>query len=108
MVAEGGSPFVLIFQSLNSNGVANVLNFVVLIAAISVYNSCIYCNSRMLHGLAEQGNAPAILKKVNSRGIPVPAAVVSASITAVCGSELLNSWPSVSDLYDVGCGSTCH
>lgn len=63
MVAEGGSPFVLIFQSLNSNGVANVLNFVVLIAAISVYNSCIYCNSRMLHGLAEQGNAPAILKK---------------------------------------------
>ncbi|MFI7820399.1 amino acid permease, partial [Acinetobacter baumannii] len=84
MVAEGGSPFVLIFQSLNSNGVANVLNFVVLIAAISVYNSCIYCNSRMLHGLAEQGNAPAILKKVNSRGIPVPAAIVSASITAVC------------------------
>ena len=37
MVAEGGSPFVMIFQSLNSNGVANVLNFVVLIAAISVY-----------------------------------------------------------------------
>jgi len=77
MVAEGGSPF-------NSNGVANVLNFVVLIAAISVYNSCIYCNTRMLHGLAEQGNAPAILKKINSRGIPVPAAIVSASITAVC------------------------
>jgi len=75
MVAEGGSPF---------NGVANVLNFVVLIAAISVYNSCIYCNTRMLHGLAEQGNAPAILKKINSRGIPVPAAIVSASITAVC------------------------
>ena len=60
-MAEGGSPFVLIFQSLNSNGVANVLNFVVLIAAISVYNSCIYCNSRMLHGLAVQGNAPSIL-----------------------------------------------
>lgn len=51
------------FPVTNSNGVANVLNFVVLIAAISVYNSCIYCNSRMLHGLAEQGNAPAILKK---------------------------------------------
>ena len=38
----------------------------------------------MLHGLAEQGNAPAILKKVNSRGIPVMAAMVSAGITAVC------------------------
>ena len=84
MVAEGGSPFVLIFQSLNSNGVANVLNFVVLIAAISVYNSCIYCNSRMLHGLAEQGNAPAVFKKVNARGIPLFAAVASASISAIC------------------------
>lgn len=83
-LAEGGSPFVLIFQSLDSHGVANVLNFVVLIAAISVYNSCIYCNSRMLHGLARQGNAPKILQKVNRRGIPMAAAIVSASVTALC------------------------
>lgn len=83
-LAEGGSPFVLIFQSLGSHGVANVLNFVVLIAAISVYNSCIYCNSRMLHGLAMQGNAPKILQKVNRRGIPMAAAIVSASVTALC------------------------
>ncbi|RSB53974.1 amino acid permease [Acinetobacter soli] len=83
-LAQGGSPFVLIFQSLNSHGVANVLNFVVLVAAISVYNSCIYCNSRMLHGLAMQGNAPRVLQRVNCRGIPVYAAGVSASITALC------------------------
>ncbi|WP_151868360.1 amino acid permease [Acinetobacter soli] len=83
-LAQGGSPFVLIFQSLNSHGVANVLNFVVLVAAISVYNSCIYCNSRMLHGLAMQGNAPRVLQRVNHRGIPVYAAGVSASITALC------------------------
>lgn len=83
-VAQGGSPFVLIFQSLNNHGVANVLNLVVLIAAVSVYNSCIYCNSRMLHGLAEQGNAPQFLKKVNRRGIPVAALAVSGSITALC------------------------
>lgn len=83
-LAQGGSPFVLIFQSLNSHGVANVLNFVVLVAAISVYNSCIYCNSRMLHGLAMQGNAPRVLQRVNRRGIPVYAAGVSASITAIC------------------------
>lgn len=83
-LAQGGSPFVLIFQSLNSHGVANVLNFVVLVAAISVYNSCIYCNSRMLHGLAMQGNAPRVLQRVNRRGIPVYAAGVSASSTALC------------------------
>ncbi|AXU43535.1 MULTISPECIES: amino acid permease [Acinetobacter] len=83
-VAEGGSPFVLIFHSLNSDFVANVLNFVVLIAAVSVYNSCVYSNSRMLLGLAEQGNAPDIVKKVNQRGIPTVALIISSAITALC------------------------
>jgi L-asparagine transporter-like permease len=57
-VVEGGSPFVLIFHALDSNIAANILNLVVLSAALSVYNSCVYCNSRMLFGLAQQGNAP--------------------------------------------------
>lgn len=83
-VAQGGSPFVMIFKSLNSAGVANVLNVVVLVAAVSVYNSCVYSNSRMLLGLAEQGNAPSFLKRVNSRGIPVAALLVSAAVTALC------------------------
>ncbi|WP_288419210.1 amino acid permease [uncultured Acinetobacter sp.] len=83
-VAQGGSPFVMIFQSLNNSGVANVLNLVVLIAAVSVYNSCVYSNSRMLLGLAEQGNAPKMLKRVNQRGIPVNALFVSAAVTALC------------------------
>lgn len=83
-VAQGGSPFVMIFQSLNNTGVAHVLNMVVLIAAISVYNSCVYSNSRMLLGLAEQGNAPKLLKRVNARGIPVYAVYASAMVTALC------------------------
>ncbi len=49
-VVEGGSPFVLIFHAIDSNIVANALNLVVLTAALSVYNSCVYCNSRMLFG----------------------------------------------------------
>jgi aromatic amino acid transport protein AroP len=38
----------------------------------------------MLLGLAEQGNAPQFLKKVNQRGIPVPALLLSAGVTALC------------------------
>ena len=53
-VVEGGSPFVLIFHALNSNLVATVLNVVVLTAALSVYNSGVYANSRMLFGLASR------------------------------------------------------
>ncbi|WP_322008770.1 amino acid permease [Paraburkholderia sp. J12] len=83
-VATGGSPFVLIFHAMNSDIVANVLNLVVLTAALSVYNSGVYCNSRMLYGLAQQGNAPKSLLKVNRRGIPLVALGVSAFSTLVC------------------------
>ncbi|QDX28953.1 amino acid permease [Dickeya poaceiphila] len=83
-VVEGGSPFVMIFHALNSELVANILNLVVLTAALSVYNSCVYCNSRMLYGLAKQGNGPQSLLKVDSRGVPVVAIGISALATALC------------------------
>ncbi len=85
-VVEGGSPFVLIFHALDAEAVAHALNLVVLTAALSVYNSCVYCNSRMLYGLALQGNAPRSLLKVNRRGVPLAALGVSAVATAVCVS----------------------
>ncbi len=79
-----GSPFVKVFSLLGSEYAANILNFVVLTAALSVYNSCVYCNSRMLYGLAEQGDAPRAFAKVDSRGVPLLAIGVSAFITLAC------------------------
>ncbi len=38
----------------------------------------------MLYGLAQQGNAPRALLKVNARGIPLAALGVSALATAIC------------------------
>jgi len=83
-VVEGGSPFVLIFHALDSNLVATLLNVVVLTAALSVYNSCVYSNSRMLFGLAKQGNGPKALLKVDRRGVPYVAIGISALATALC------------------------
>jgi aromatic amino acid transport protein AroP len=83
-VVTSGSPFVLIFHALNSNLVAHVLNVVVLTAALSVYNSGVYANTRMLYGLARQGNAPKALLKVNARGVPLTALGVSALATGIC------------------------
>ncbi|CAI0945661.1 amino acid permease [Serratia quinivorans] len=82
-VVEGGSPFVMIFHALNSNLVATLLNVVVLTAALSVYNSGVYANSRMLFGLATQGNAPKALTRVNKRGVPVLSIALSALVTSV-------------------------
>ncbi|WP_374442271.1 amino acid permease [Pseudomonas panipatensis] len=79
--AYSGSPFVQIFSMIGSDTAAHVLNFVVLTAALSVYNSGTYCNGRMLVGLAEQGDAPQALAKVDGRGVPVRALLVSAAVT---------------------------
>lgn len=86
--AYSGSPFVQVFAMLGSGTAAHVLNFVVLTAAVSVYNSGAYCNGRMLVGMAEQGDAPAILGRVDGRGVPVLAVLASAVVTAV--TVLLN------------------
>ena len=74
----------MIFQQIGSGLTANLLNFVVLTAALSVYNSSVYANSRMLYGLARQGNAPKALMQVDKRGVPVSAILVSALATFAC------------------------
>ena len=83
-VTSDTSPFVLIFHELGDALVANALNVVILTAALSVYNSCVYCNSRMLFGLAQQGNAPKALLKVDGRGVPVISILFSAIATGLC------------------------
>lgn len=82
------SPFVMIFSQLGIGWAANLLNFIILTAALSVYNSGMYANSRMLYGLAEQGNAPKIFLKVNRQGVPIMATLLSAGL--IFGCVLLN------------------
>ncbi len=97
LITADTSPFVEVFNTLNSYQltlwgktfyftaiIANVLNIIVLTAALSVYNSCVYSNSRMLYGLAEQGNAPRFLKKLNKNHAPIVAILVSAALVFVC------------------------
>lgn len=82
-VKANSSPFVMIFHDLDSNLVASALNFVILVASLSVYNSGVYSNSRMLFGLSVQGNAPAFLTRVSRRGVPVNSLFLSAAITSL-------------------------
>ncbi|MGE8318818.1 MAG: amino acid permease [Comamonas sp.] len=80
----GSSPFVMVFSGLGANLAANLLNFVILTAMLSVYNSMVYSNSRLLYGMAQQGDAPKSLAQVNSRGVPVRAIVYPGIVTVLC------------------------
>lgn len=77
------SPFVQIFDTVGVHAAAGILNFVCLTAVMSVYNSGLYSNSRMLYSLAQQGNAPAYLAKTSKRGVPVAGVLTSAAVTVV-------------------------
>ncbi len=82
------SPFVMIFNLMGIDWAAHLLNFIILTASLSVCNSGMYANSRMLLGLAEQGNAPKLFKQVSRKGIPVAAVLFSALL--IFGCVLLN------------------
>lgn len=78
------SPFVMIFSVLDFKFTADILNFVILTATLSVYNGMVYCNSRLLYGMAQQGNAPRRLMRVNRRGVPTEAIALPGALTALC------------------------
>ena len=80
-VGKEASPFVQIFNNAGFAAAANILNFVVLTAAVSVYNSALYSNSRMLYGMAKSGNAPRFFERLSKRGVPVNGILVSSGIT---------------------------
>lgn len=92
-IGTDGSPFVIIFKEMGFGVVntpigeinipATFFNIVVLSAAISVYNSGIYSNGRMLFGLAEQGNAPKFFLKLNRNSAPFVAILFSSLCTLV-------------------------
>lgn len=69
-VGTTGSPFVLTFQHLGITAAASLLNFVVITASLSAINSDVFGVGRMLHSMAEQGDAPKIFTTVSRRGIP--------------------------------------
>jgi L-asparagine transporter-like permease len=72
------SPFVMIFDRIGFKYAAWALNFIILTAALSVYNSCIYSNSRMLYGLALQKNAPQVFTKTSRKGVPTASLLLSS------------------------------
>lgn len=79
-IGVAGSPFVLIFADLGIPAAPHILNLVVLTAAVSVYNSGMYSNGRMLFSLAEQGNAPRIFLRLSRKRVPW----VGVAFSSVC------------------------
>lgn len=94
------SPFVAMFTLAGLGIAASVINFVVLTSAASSANSGIYSTSRMVFGLAQEGDAPKALGKLNSRRVPANALMFSC-IFLLASLILLFSGDSVIEAFTV-------
>ncbi|ORX54584.1 hypothetical protein DM01DRAFT_1374035 [Hesseltinella vesiculosa] len=78
------SPFTLVFELAGIGAGVHVVNAIVLISVLSACNSSIYVTSRILLGMARDGNAPRIFSQTNRFGSPWIAVLASSSIGFVC------------------------
>ncbi|MDG3011026.1 amino acid permease [Rhodococcus sp. D2-41] len=71
------SPFVTVFNSIGIPYSASLMNFVVLIAVLSVGNTGLYMCTRILWSLSKEHAAPRAFGRTTKRGIPFIALVVT-------------------------------
>jgi L-asparagine transporter-like permease len=71
------SPFVTVMMRFHIPRAAGVVNFVILVAALSAMNSQLYITARMLFSLSRGGFAPRVMGSLTSNGVPIVALLAS-------------------------------
>ncbi|MBK5540382.1 amino acid permease [Pseudomonas sp. TH05] len=74
----GESPFVTVMAATGIPYAGAVFNAVILIAALSAMNSQLYITTRLMFSLSRAGQAPAVFGKLNDKGVPLPALLLSS------------------------------
>ncbi|MCM3771739.1 amino acid permease [Priestia aryabhattai] len=90
------SPFVAVFEQLGVPYAADIMNFVILTALVSVANSGLFATTRILYSLSKNNMAPSSLSKVSRFGIPLHALLVSLGLSCMC---LLTSFFAADTVY---------
>ncbi|MED4891750.1 MULTISPECIES: amino acid permease [Heyndrickxia] len=92
------SPFTLVFKKAGLSFAASMMNAVILAAVLSAGNSSLYASTRMLYAMAKEGQAPRIFSKLDRRGVPVPAMILTAVVgmlsffTSIFGDGVVYIW----------------
>lgn len=77
--AEGvsSSPFVTVFNNIGIPYAEDIIRFVIITALLSAANSGLFAASRMMWSLSYKKQLPAVFSKLNHRGIPYVAVIVT-------------------------------
>ncbi|MCZ0755638.1 amino acid permease [Anoxybacillus sp. J5B_2022] len=74
------SPFVVVFDSIGIPYAADIVNFVIITAVLSVANSGLYATSRVLWSMSRQGMVSPVFSKLSKNGVPLNALIASMLI----------------------------
>ncbi|KAJ3031815.1 UNVERIFIED_CONTAM: hypothetical protein HDU68_012321 [Siphonaria sp. JEL0065] len=75
------SPFVFAFKAVGILPAADIMNAIIIIAAVSAANSSIYACGRTLKRLADEGSAHRIFSRVSKGGVPVNAVLLCVFVS---------------------------
>ncbi|NKX56251.1 amino acid permease [Arthrobacter sp. E918] len=96
----GHSPFIGMFSLAGLGIAATVVNLVVLTSAMSSANSGIYSTSRMVFGLAQEGDAPAVFGRLSPRKVPRNALFLTC-VLLLSGVVLLYAGENVGKAFEM-------
>lgn len=83
LIPADKSPFVSLFLFAGIGAAALIMNLVVLSSVMSSMNSGVFSTSRMLFGLARDGQAPQALAELSSRAVPAKGLFFSCAFIMV-------------------------
>ncbi|GAA5052755.1 L-asparagine permease [Thermocatellispora tengchongensis] len=78
--AAGESPFVTVFSRLGVPAAGDVMNLIVITAALSSCNSGLYSTGRILRAMALRGEAPAATGRMSGRHVPYGGILFTAAV----------------------------
>jgi D-serine/D-alanine/glycine transporter len=96
----GHSPFIAMFSLAGLGAAATVVNLVVLSSAMSSANSGIYSTSRMVYGLAQEGDAPSVFRRLSNRKVPQNALFLSC-VLLLSGVVLMYAGQDIGKAFDM-------
>ncbi len=83
MQSDAVSPFIVALRLSTLPYAALIMDIVLLFAVLSTMNAALYSNVRVLYALAQQGNAPRALGRLDRKGMPSRAIWTSAGLLAL-------------------------
>ena len=99
----GTSPFVTVFGQMGLGWMGDVMNMIVITAALSSCNSGLYSIGRIFRTMANNGHAPEWLTRMSKSHVPYAAILAIGGVYLV--GILLNIWLGGSHAFDLALNS---